>query len=49
MTLEGIRETWDISGSVKDDTLVIKHFRITPIFKNLKMYIHNFDNPEIGK
>ncbi|XP_032688500.1 uncharacterized protein LOC116852166 [Odontomachus brunneus] len=49
VTIGDIGGSWDILGSVKDDTLIIKHFRITLTLKNLKLYIHNFDNPVIDE
>ncbi|XP_032682859.1 uncharacterized protein LOC116849609 [Odontomachus brunneus] len=49
ITMKGIRGMWNILGPVKNDTLIVKHFRITPMIKNLKIYVDNSDNSEIMK
>lgn len=41
MTLEDVRDTWIASGFVKDDTWNIEHFRMSPVFKKLKVHLDN--------
>ncbi|XP_014485178.1 PREDICTED: uncharacterized protein LOC106749841 [Dinoponera quadriceps] len=51
MTVEGAKVTWDITGSVIDDTWIINHFNLLPTIKKLKAHLNNlFDgNQEINE
>lgn len=51
LTAEDIEDSWDISGPVKNDTWIIEHFVLFPMFKSFKIHLDNLfeGNREISK